>query len=579
MGQKNGPGFSVLVVEEDNEFLSLLKRSLEDNPRFPYRVDQARNISEAVDKIGRNSYNLLLVESTLQDHNGLELLDQLNRSHINLPFVLMTDVRDDRLAREALKLGVADTIIKSESQFHELAELLAKSYQKYCDRHPEGNLPQMRPAGRRSGDRDAFEFIVPEAAERKIAEPSHRDELTGLYSHSFLQERIVQQFSSAARYNYPMSCIVLNIDHFKAINEGKGYLVGDKLLKECAELLFDKCRMCDVIARYGGEEFAVMMPHVSYAGAMELAKRLRTAFSEHIFMQDSEQINLTVSVGVSSYPEDSMSRRCELMSFSNQALFRSKVAGRNTVTAYKDILPVFGSGLPNLHISEDKVAEFQRRLTEISHTARRAYIDASKALIIALESKDRFTAGHAASSAKYAIQVAEALGMSIDEAEVVEHAALLHDIGKICIPDNILLKPGKLTFSEYEAMKQHPYMGYKILKPIKFLQEESILVLHHHEWFNGEGYPCRLKGNEIPLGARVISVIDAYDTMRIAGGRYRATATVEVAVNDLIACSGTQFDPVVVKAFIEVVKMRRELTTEDYNKDALEEAIRNCLGQ
>jgi HD-GYP domain-containing protein (c-di-GMP phosphodiesterase class II) len=163
------------------------------------------------------------------------------------------------------------------------------------------------------------------------------------------------------------------------------------------------------------------------------------------------------------------------------------------------------------------------------------------------------------------------MGMTIEDAEVVEHAALLHDIGKICVADDILLKPAKLTFAEYEKMKQHPYWGYKILQPIKFLREESILVLHHHEWFNGEGYPSRMKGEEIPLGSRIISVIDSYDTMRLAGGRYKKTTPVVESVNELIACSGNQFDPKVVKTFIGVLKMRNELLTDDYNKDLLEE--------
>jgi response regulator RpfG family c-di-GMP phosphodiesterase len=169
--------------------------------------------------------------------------------------------------------------------------------------------------------------------------------------------------------------------------------------------------------------------------------------------------------------------------------------------------------------------------------------------------------------------VAAALGLGVDDAEIVQHAALLHDIGKICIPDEILLKPSRLTFAEFETMKQHSYLGYKILKPIKFLREEAQYVLHHHEWFNGEGYPCHLKGEDIPLGSRIISVIDSYDTMRTAGARYKDTCGVENAVNELIACSGTQFDPEVVKAFIEVLKSRGELTSPTYHADRLEKII------
>ena len=229
--------------------------------------------------------------------------------------------------------------------------------------------------------------------------------------------------------------------------------------------------------------------------------------------------------------------------------------------------------LPRIKISEDKVIEFQKRLSEIADSARRGYIESSKALVMALESKDPFTAGHSSRVARLSMQIAEAMGLPLDEAEIIEHAGLLHDIGKICISDEILLKPGRLTLAEYEAIKQHPYLGYRILKPIRFLQQEATLVLHHHEWFNGEGYPCRLRKNEIPAGARIIAVVDSYDTMRVAGGRYKKTMSVPETVNELIACSGTQFDPEVVQACVQVLLMRKELGADAYNKDGLRQAL------
>ncbi|MBI3313713.1 MAG: diguanylate cyclase [Candidatus Omnitrophica bacterium] len=550
-GEKN---FSVLLVENDLEVLSRLRQGFEKDKSSISCFDHALDLEDAFRKLIENSYDLLLVESELKGRSGLELLDQLNQNHLRLPFVLMTPVHDDQLVREAMRQGVADVIVRNGDDFEDLACQLKRSYEKF-----QKNLQQ--------------QTFPPKPKREKSPKLGIRDELTGLYSHSYLHERIVDEFSRAIRYQYPLSCIVIDIDHFKTFNEKSGYRIGDDVLKEFSRHLFDNCRLSDFVARYGGEEFAIILPHVDYQGAAQLASRLRIFFTEHIFEAGMEEVNLTISMGVSSFPEDSMQNRCELMTYANQALMRSKAGGRNRVTLYKDIIPVIVDGMPSLKISEEKIVDFQRRLSEISDTARRAYIDASKALIIVLESKDRFTAGHGASCAKYSMQVAEAMGMGLDDAEVVEHAALLHDVGKICIPDSVLLKQGKLTFVEYELMKQHPYLGYKMLKPIKFLQEEAVLVLHHHEWFNGEGYPCRLKGNEIPLGARIIQVIDSYDTIRIAGGRYKKTMTVEDAVNELINCSGTQFDPEVVKAFIGVLKERKELSSENYQKDRLEKII------
>ncbi len=404
---------------------------------------------------------------------------------------------------------------------------------------------------------------------------SNRDEVTNLLSHSFLHDQIHQEFAQSSNNNYPLSCFLIDIDHFRTINEVQGYQMGDKILRECGALLRENSRARDLISRYGGEEFAMILPEVNYEKAQELANRLRLVFAENIFEKNENPIRLTISIGIASYPEDDVRNGSDLLERALESLSHAKVAGRNAVILYKNIVPLLIGQLPDLHISENKIIEFQRQLSEISNGARHAYLEASKALIMALENKDRFTAGHAARSARYSKQTALTMGMSSDEAEVVEHAALLHDIGKICIPDRILLKPGRLSLTEYEMMKQHPYLGYKVLRPIKFLREEALLVLHHHEWFNGEGYPCRLKGQEIPMGARVISVIDSYDTMLVAGGRYKQTMAIEQAVNELIRCAGTQFDPEAVEVFVGILKSRNELAPEQFDQSQLEAALKN----
>jgi diguanylate cyclase (GGDEF)-like protein len=568
---------SLLVVENDPNYFYLLRKSLENHSSFSFRIDQAFEVPDAFQKLRKNSYQMLLVESRLKDRDGLDLLKEMREVHMDLPFVLMTDVRDDTLAREAIKHGVADLIIKNESQFHDLAALLDGSYTRYCMTHPRFALSEH---GQRegTGERRSGAPEVPDVPLRPSGDESkYRDEVTGIYNHSYLHDRLATEFSAASRYNYPVSCVFIDLDHFKQINERNGFQTGDRLLKECGKLFFDNCRMSDIIARYGGEEFAVLMPHSDYAAALELADRLQKLFSARTFFPESEQIHLTVSIGVSSFPEDPIQKRFELVSFAKQAAVGAKVAGRNRVARYRDIMPTSMPDFPRLEISEDKIAYFQRRITEVSDLARRACLDASRALILTLDSKDKLTAGHSANTARYSAQVGELMGMTLDEIEILYHATLLHDIGKLCIPDEVLLKEGKLTFQEYEAMKQHPYLGYKILKPIKLLQEEAVLVLHHHEWYNGKGYPSQLKGNEIPLGARIIAVIDTFDTIKAAGARYKKTSSVIDCVNELISCSGTQFDPIVVKAFIEVLKKRGEIRPDDYRKNDLEVHIKSAM--
>lgn len=562
MQTNTGQAFSILIIENNPDFLCLLKQALEQEVSMPLNIDSAINASQGLQKFQDNHYQLVLVEMDLEDKNGLELIHEALKIKKDIPLILMAAKRDPAFESNE-KEDYADLIVKNECHFHEMAERLKPFFQT-------SESSPLR--DRRKNLMKSTSYFRENFASGRNAQ----DELTGLYNHGYLQERVQQEFQLAVERNYPVACLMIDIDHFSTYNDSRGYGAGDKLLKECGRLILNNCRLTDFCARYGGEEFAVLLPEVTYETAKAIAERMRDSIAKHLFVSLGDPVSLTVSIGVSSFPGDGLPEKCELLNYAQRALYRSKTGGRNKVTLYRDIVPVMSGDLPHLKISDDKILEFQKKLSEVSDSARRSYLEASKTLIVALETKDRFTAGHGASCAKYSTQVALAMGLSEEEAEVVGHGALLHDIGKLCIPDSILLKPGKLTFSEYETMKQHPYFGYKILKPIKFFQEEAVVVLHHHEWFNGEGYPCRLKGNEIPLGARIVAVVDSYDTIRIAGGRYKKTMTVEDTVNELIACSGNQFDPNVVKAFISVLKDRRELLTDNYNKEQLEVLIQKA---
>lgn len=555
-----GKSYSVLLIKKDAQEDHFLRKTLLNDPVFPSRIEQVASLDEAVKRLGKAPYHLLLMETEMEEETEEEL-EKIHKHPLPVPFVLLMPVKDEQLVRAALRCGVADVIVKSQSQFHELAAKLRDALQNFNQQ-----------AGHRVMDQDHFGKQEEETAPHKL---SIRDELTGLYSHGYLYERVVREFSRASRYGYPISCVMIGMDDFKRVNEDYGYYAGEKILKEFAQLLFANCRMSDFVARYSGTEFCLVLPHSGYEAAKELAMRLKKVTEEHVFLEADHPVQVTLSIGVSAYPEDTMTQRADLIRYASEALLHSKSQGRNHITLFKEVVPAELDDLPSLHISEDKIAGFQRRMTDINNSFRKAYQEASKTLIMALEGKDKHTAGHSARTAKFSFWVAQAMGMSRDEAESVRLGTLLHDIGKICIPDSVLLKPGRLTMAEFEIIKNHAFLGYKMLKPIKFLQQESLVVLHHHEWFNGEGYPCRLKGNEIPLGARIAAVTDSYDTICTAGGRYKRTITVEGAVNELIACAGTQFDPEVVKAFISVLHARGELLTDNYNKEHLDSLIKN----
>lgn len=567
MLEKKG-NLNILLVDPNDSRLHQIKEQFSKDTHHPTRVETANSIPEAIEKCGKSSFHLILADiQTPAGEDVADLLAHLNRAKSKTPLILLVEPGEEARAHRAIKAGAADYLVKQEGELQNLPDRLWTIYRTFeLTDNQEGFSTEVAKQNQK---------LL--AVNEKLRDLSIRDDLTGLYNHRYLQERLTEEFTRALRYGYPLSCVILDLDLFRRINESLSHTVGDEILKSSAELLLESCRLSDLIARFGGEEFVILLPHVDYQGAFELGERLCEVFAQKSFLPESHQLSVTASIGISSFPDDMLKNRNDLIHFAEQALFRAKAAGRNRVILYRDILPTIGEMLPKIKISEEKVLEFQKRLSEIADTARRGYIESSKALIMALESKDPYTAGHSSHVARLSMQVAEAMGLPLDEAEVIEHAGLLHDIGKICISDEILLKPDRLTLAEYEAMKQHPYLGYRILKPIKFLQQEATLVLHHHEWFNGQGYPCRLARNEIPVGARIISVVDSYDTMQHAGGRYKKTVSTAVAVNEIIACAGTQFDPEVVQVFVQVLLMRKELNPGAYDQKGLRRALESAI--
>jgi diguanylate cyclase (GGDEF)-like protein/putative nucleotidyltransferase with HDIG domain len=404
---------------------------------------------------------------------------------------------------------------------------------------------------------------------------SVRDELTGLYNHRFFHERMAEEFARSARYHYPLSCLMIDIDDFKKINDLHGHKIGDEILKELGMFLSSHLRKADTIARFGGEEFVVLLPYVGYEGASHLGDRLRRKIIEHLFvLQPNLNLRLTVSIGVASYPEDPVDRKETLLFYADKALSRAKENGRNRVYQYRSLIHEYSDQIPEIKFKGDKVQEFRRRLFDVSEMAKRAYIEATKALINALETKDAHTMGHATRVGNLSANLAKEMGLSDDDVRIIEHAGLLHDIGKICIEDKILLKAGALNPDEYDQMKDHSLLGYQIVKPVKFLAEEALIILHHHERYDGTGYPHELKGKEIPLGARIVSVLDAYDTMRTAGGRYQRTLNCEEAVRELIDHAGTQFDPEAVLHFVKFLLKEGELNDDAYDREKLDRSVK-----
>jgi diguanylate cyclase (GGDEF)-like protein/putative nucleotidyltransferase with HDIG domain len=359
-------------------------------------------------------------------------------------------------------------------------------------------------------------------------EQAHSDELTGLLSHGFFHRRVDEEISRCSRFGNIFSIVFIDLDLFKCYNDAFGHIAGDRILKEIAACIRMSIRSIDIPCRYGGDEFGVILTGASIDDAYDVGERIRRTVERRM---ESLGIAITCSIGVASWPASGATKESLILA-ADSALYWSKHSGRNRVSLASSVM----STLKCDHASEEEI------------------IEAVHALAATVDARDHYTYGHSKKTSEYAVRIAQELGYSADRIAKLRAAALLHDIGKIRVPDNILFKPGPLASDEWVAIREHPKFGVAILKHIKGLSGCVPIIQHHHEHFDGQGYPAGLKGDDIPFDARILAVADAYDAMT-SPRPYRPNKLLhEDALRELIRCSGTYFDPEVVRVFSKLWK-------------------------
>ncbi|NLG17065.1 MAG: diguanylate cyclase [Fibrobacter sp.] len=410
----------------------------------------------------------------------------------------------------------------------------------------------------------ASEKVLLEELDRKnkqLVELSITDGLTGLYNHRFLQERFDFEFKRVHRYGGELSCMLIDIDHFKMINDTHGHQFGDFVLHQLATIMKTKSRDVDICGRYGGEEFLIICNQKA-ENALVYASKLHSAIDGYVFQQDNHTVHVTVSIGIAEYQNDIKVKQ-ELIERADTALYQAKRDGRNLIRVWKEF-----DSQEEKSIDRSGLMEFKGKLQEISQKVRTTYMESIDELIRAVDAKDPFAKEHSNNVAEYSVQIARQLDLPEQEIEVIRNAALLHDIGKISIRDETLVKREELTSREYEILKRHPDIAVNMLKDLKFLEKEIPYILHHHERYDGTGYPHGLRGREIPPGARIIAVADAFDAMT-SGRTYKERLSLKEALKELKLGSGTQFAAEIVDAFIKLIntgKIKPEISKTDESK-------------
>jgi len=363
--------------------------------------------------------------------------------------------------------------------------------------------------------------LLAEAVER-----ADRDPLTGLLNHRAFHKRFEQEADQALREGYPVAIAMMDMDNFKFFNDAYGHSVGDDVLRQVAGALLDACRPQDTLARFGGDEFALLMPGMDAEAAVRQADRLVAALSGVGYCPPGYHsiLPLTLSMGIGVFPDDGPGR-LEALAAADTRLMRVKTGGT-------------GSGELTEHLRTHLSCEL-------------ADFAMLNALVTAVDNKDRYTRRHSEDVMAYSFQIAHELGLEEKTRNQILLAALLHDVGKIGVPDRVLRKPGALSTEEFGALQQHPMMGAIIVGAVPGFEETLDAIRHHHERWDGEGYPFGLTGEEIPLMARLMAVADAFSAMT-TDRPYRKGMLEETALALLQAGSGSQWDPECVAAFLAV---------------------------
>ncbi len=346
------------------------------------------------------------------------------------------------------------------------------------------------------------------------------DALTGLLNHRGALQALDVALEAATEQDSPLSLLMGDVDGFKLFNDTYGHVTGDDVLKLVAAVSRSVAESVGTVCRYGGDEFLIILPNVDKIAATEIAEEIRRRLGEAEFLtEENRPVPIRMSLGVASFPEDtdSVSR---LVAIADAAMYAAKqpgTQGRLAVTTTADT--TFG------------------------------VLDS---LVQAVDAKDSYTKVHCDIVAEYAVKLAERLDLSVESQRALRIAGLLHDIGKLAVPDDILKKPAPLTQAEYEIMQRHVTIGEVLIREVPELKEVIQAVACHHERFDGTGYPRGLKGDTIPLIGRIIAVADAYSAMCL-DRPYRKGVSHDRVIDEIVAGAGVQFDPALAHAFVELL--------------------------
>ena len=410
---------------------------------------------------------------------------------------------------------------------------------------------------------------------QKLQQQSITDGLTGIKTRRFFWEALSSEWKRASRSGRPFSVVLVDLDKFKEVNDSLGHLEGDLVLARVGRLLEQKCRQSNVVARYGGDEFIILMPETGVEQAQILAERLRLWLAMDPMLHEH---SITGSFGVGSFPVHGFSAE-DIIRVADAGMYVSKHAGGNRVSTAEEFVDgenfaaqrqqisgYIEGFLQREQASTEQLDELVATLKKLCGGEEQCNVQVLKESIEqisrAAESREFHAAGHGDMVARCSELIGKALSLPPDEMTELVYAARVHDVGKIFVPERIVTKNGPLNEEEYAVMKTHARIGAEVVSAIPGSSTLQNTVGHHHESFDGSGYPSGLRGEQIPLWARIVALADGYVNLTTEQGLTPAK-TSEQALVELEKLSGTRYDGMLVRILIRQLRAERASSVGD----------------
>lgn len=539
---------NILIVDNRPESLLALEKTLK---RDDLDIIKAISGNDALALIQDNDIALILLDVQMPGMDGFETAELIrgNEEAKQVPILFLTAIsKEQKYVFKGYEMGAVDYLFKPLDPDILLSKVnvfvnLSKQNKQLLD-----TTNKLHEAVEKL--QDSQKTI--EEQYKLLEDISNSDELTGLYNRRYMTEILDNEFSRALRYKTDLSCLLLDLDFFKGINDSYGHDFGDLVLRGTSACLKENVRKQDFLFRYGGEEFLMLLPNTDINGALSVAEKICSASEKKTHDDGTKTTVVTISIGIASVNLHQPSENKELIAFADKALYRAKAEGRNRVKVYMDEL---------LDSSKDSKASDNKDIKYLKENLSFILEKTKKASLESLELLIRDMGGskyhkHSHEIQQYIEHVGEKLLLPPSVIETFKRAAVLHSNFKILLERKIRSDSGVLDERERAEIENHPYMMAELTELFDFFCEERSVLMCHHENFDGSGYPEGLAYNEIPLGARIFAIADSIAAM-LSERPYRKNFTTEKVIEELANNSGSQFDPTMVSLFFEIIEEKR----------------------